>query len=234
MSYLYDVYTQSKRGYFGVAIANGTVHTAEVSAEGKLIRTREIAPEQLATEVSKRVRSGFTKVNRAKYLEVTGSAGEGYMASFIDHQPEIGHRDVVCYTPVALGEDTEAVAAELEKALLDAGVSDFSYRHGLERIKRARGYMAVRNELPELVLVFGAWAITHNRILLSRESGIPTRMPKDDPSAWETWLQPSFTEAATRDALERLGWSLRHAMLAPRAQEAEQSATSASEPLVLF
>lgn len=234
MSYLYDVYTQSKRGHFGVALANGTVHTAEVSAEGKLIRTREIAPEQLAIEVSKRVRSGFTKVSRAKYLEVTGTAEEGHRASFVDHQPEIGHRDVVCYSPVALGEDTEAIAVELEKALLDAGVSDFSYRHGLERIKRARGYMAVRNELPELVLVFVAWAITNNRILLSRESGIPTRAPKDDPSAWETWLQHSFTETATRDALERLGWSLRHAMLAPRAQEAEQSATSESDPLVLF
>lgn len=234
MSYLYDVYTQSKRGHFGVAIANGTVHTAEVSAEGKLLRTREIAPEQLAAEISKRVRSGFTKVNRAKYLEVTSSGGEGYMASFVDYQPEIGHKDVVCYSPVGPGEDTELVSGELEKVLLDAGVADFNYRHGLERIKRARGYMAVRNELPELVLVFVDWAMRNNRILLSKESSIPTRVPKDDPLAWETWLQHSFNEAAIRDALERLGWSMRQALLAPRAQDDETSAASESEPLVLF
>jgi hypothetical protein len=234
MSYLYDVYTQSKRGYFGVAIANGKVHTAEVSAEGKLLKSREIAPEQLATEISKRVRSGFTKVSRAKYLEVTGSAGEGYMASFVDHQPEIGHKDVVCYSPVGLSDDTEAVAGELEKVLLDAGVADFNFRQCLERIKRARGYMAIRDELPELVLVFADWSIRNNRILLSRASGIPTRAPKDDPAAWEAWLLHSFTESETRNALEKLGWSMRQALLAPMAQGPEQSATSESEPLVLF
>ena len=170
MSYLYDIYANAKRGQFGVARVNSTVHVAEISAEGKLLNTREIAPEQLAPEVSRRLRSGFTKVSRPKYLQVTGSASEGYAASFVDFQPEIGHKKVVCYSPLGLGDDTEAIASELEKVLLDAGVAEFAFRQGLERIKRSRGYLAVHDEPTELVLAFVDWAIRNHRILLSKAS----------------------------------------------------------------
>ena len=74
MSLLYEVYQHPTKGAWGVAIKDQMVHTAIV---GELLFVEaELPAHKFAEEISKRVRMGYTKTPRAKYLKVVKDLNE--------------------------------------------------------------------------------------------------------------------------------------------------------------
>jgi hypothetical protein len=209
MSLLYEVYTHHSKGAWGVAINDQTVHTVTVNDQSFSDST--LPAHQLAGELSKRMRMGYTKTNKAKYLKVIEGPGGKLQGTFVDQHPELTvSGGLVIFTTLSKGDDLEALTQQWESLLDKTDVRPEEVASWIREVKSASQYIVAPAMHPAIALVLADWAIENKRLLVAGADGIPTQSPKNAPSGWESWLANFFdSKGDVRTALEQLGWSLR-------------------------
>ena len=217
MSGVYDVYEHPTKGAWGVSVQGMRVLTAEIA--GGIVRQATLLPHNLAPEVSKRVRAGFKKITRRKYLQLDGEENGLLKGRFTEDHPELAiGEELIFFTTVSIGDDVAALAQQWEAVLEATDVRPEALEAWLTRVRRACQYIAVPASHPAIALVVADWVVDGRRMLISDRPGVPQRVPKEVPLEWEEWLAYFFTKQnETRDALVQLGWSVRDAMFANQA-----------------
>lgn len=213
MSLLYDVYQHPTKGQWGVSVQGQTVKAVELHERG--IKESSLQAYKLAVEVGKRIRMGFKKLARAKYLKVEIDGGGMSVGTFVDRNPELFNSDGnVLFTTKSQGDDLQLLTQQWESLLEKTDARPEMIDAWIKRVLAAENYIVASNTHPAFALVLGDWAIANNRLLVSDLEGLPTERPFQQPLAWQEWLSKSFdTSTEIRSALEQLGWSLRDALM---------------------
>lgn len=219
MSSVFDVYQHDERGQFGVSVQTDAVQLATISKDGTL-KLQMISPLKMGGEVIKRVKQGYTRVQKAKYLRVTkGELGE-LKGEFTEGHPDLGDRDLelVLFVGMPNGLDRDGLAAMWQERFdRVSGTLAFSDKW-IFRLLNAGQYIASFNDHPAMSLVIADWAISTRQVLLCRSGESPRKPPSADPLAWKEFLAQWFKQEAIQKSLEALGWSLKDLYLAPQAQ----------------
>ena len=208
MSDLYEVYQHSGGSAFGVNVNNGQVTTAHLA--GRRLTIKAIPSYQLAAEIGRRVRSGYVKVNRPKYLETIESDGGALEGAFIDHHPELtAKKDYLVFTPVGHGDDCEGLAMIWESQVEKTNVRPKDVEQWIKSVRKAKAYFVAPSVHPAFALVIADWAIKQKRSLVAGFDNMPVYPPSEVPSLWIQWLGNVFSKPREiRDALDALGWSV--------------------------
>ena len=212
MSLLYEVYQHPTKGAWGVAVKDQTVHTASVN--GLSFIDAELPAHQLAGEISKRLRTGYTKTTRAKYLKVLEGPGGKLEGSFVEQHPELSVLGgLVIFTTVSKSDDLQALSQQWEALVEKSDARPGAIASWVKDVKSATQYIVAPATHPAIALVLADWAIENKRLLVAGAEGVPMQAPKNVPKEWENWLASFFTNKSDiRTALEQLGWSLRDAL----------------------
>lgn len=214
MSGVYDIYEHPTKGAWGVSVLSMRVLTAEVV--GDFVMQGSLLPHNLAPEVSRRVRLGFKKLARRKYLHLHGEVEGQLKGRFTEDHPELATKAaLVFFTTISVGDDLSALSLQWEDALESTDARPEQIDEWLTQVRRSRQYIAVAATHPAIALVVADWVVGSRRMLISDQLGVPQKQPKDAPMEWDRWLSHFFKKPnETRDALVHLGWSVRDAMLA--------------------
>ena len=213
MSLLYEVYTHPTKGAWGVAVSDQAVHTALVGDHAFSVAT--LPAYQLAGEISKRLRMGFAKMARPKYLKVRNGDGGKREGSFVDQHPELAvHGGLVVFTTVSKSDNLHEISQQWEALAEKTDARPEQIASWVSEVTSASTYIVAPATHPAFALVLADWAIDNKRLLVAGTEGVPLRTPKTVPGDWESWLAGFFaSKSDIRKALEQLGWSLRDALL---------------------
>lgn len=212
MSLLYEVYLHPSKGAWGVAIKDQTVHTVLVNDLSFV--DAELPAHKFAGEISKRLRMGYTKTPRAKYLKVVKGLDGKMHGSFVEQHPELTVQGgLVLFTTVSKADDLPALSQQWEELVEKTDARPDEIASWVKEVQCATQYIVAPATHPAIALVLADWAIENNRLLVAGAEGIPMQAPKNVPKEWEDWLAGFFTSKNDiRNALEQLGWSLRDAL----------------------
>lgn len=212
MSLLYEVYLHTTKGAWGVAVSGQTVYAASVN--GLSFITAELPAHQLAGEISKRLRMGYTKTTRAKYLKVVEDPGGKPEGRFVEQHPELTVQGgLVLFTTVSKSDDLQVLSQQWEALIEKSDARPGEIASWVKDVKNATQYIVAPATHPAIALVLADWAIENKRLLVAGAEGIPMQTPKSVPKEWEDWLAGFFTSKSDiRTALEQFGWSLRDAL----------------------
>ena len=212
MSFLYEVYKHSTKGAWGVAVNEQTVHS--VAVNGVSFTETALPAHQLAGEISKRLRMGFTKTTRAKYLKVVEGPGGKLEGSFVEQHPELTVQGgLVLFTTVSKADDLQLLSQQWEALVEKSDARQGEIDSWVKDVKNATQYIVAPATHPAIALVLADWAIENKRLLVAGAEGIPMQAPRSVPKEWEDWLAGFFnSKSDIRTALEQLGWSLRDAL----------------------
>ncbi len=225
MSLLYEVYLHPTKGAWGVAIKDQTVHSVMVN-ESSFVDA-ELPAHKFAGEISKRLRMGYTKTPRAKYLKVIKGLDGKMQGSFVEQHPELTVQGgLVLFTTVSKSDDLLALSQQWEELVEKTDARPDEIASWVKEVQGATQYIVAPATHPAIALVLADWAIENKRLLVAGAEGIPMQAPKNVPKEWEDWLAGFFTSKNDiRTALEQLGWSLRDALT----RSDVQSETKASD-----
>ncbi len=223
MSLLYEVYQHQTKGAWGVAIKDQTVHTVVVNDQSFV--EAELPSYQFASEISKRLRMGYTKTPRAKYLKVVQDLDGKMRGSFVELHPELTVQGgLVLFTTVSNSDDLHALSQQWEELVEKTDARPNEISSWVKEVQSATQYIVAPATHPAIALVLADWAIENKRLLAAGVEGIPLQAPKNVPKEWEDWLASFFTSKNDiRTALEQLGWSLRDALTRSDVQNETQT-----------
>jgi len=212
MNLLYDVYLHPTKGAWGVAIKDQTVHSVMVN-EASFVDA-ELPAHKFAGEISKRLRMGYTKTPRAKYLKVIKGLDGKMQGSFVEQHPELTVLGgLVLFTTVSKSDDLPVLSQQWEELVEKTDARPEAIASWVKEVQGATQYIVAPATHPAIALVLADWAIENKRLLVAGAEGIPMQAPKNVPKEWEDWLAGFFTSKNdVRTALEQLGWSLRAAL----------------------
>lgn len=212
MSLLYELYQHPTKGAWGVAVKDQTVHTAAVN--GLSFIDAALPAHQLAGEISKRLRMGYTKTTRAKYLKVVDGPEGKREGSFVEQHPELAVQGgLVLFTTVSKADDLQALSQQWEAMVEKSDARPVDIASWVKDVKNATQYIVAPATHPAIALVLADWSIENKRLLVAGAEGVPMQVPRTEPKEWEDWLAGFFTSRSDiRTALEQLGWSLRDAL----------------------
>jgi len=214
MSRRFDVYEHPLKGAWGVAVEGQSITVAAIQ-NGELSQST-LKPIALAGEISKRVRGGFKKLPRAKYLATDLLASSGLLGwCFTETHPDLAmFGGSVLFTPKSHSDDLEQLTAQWCETLRKTSLSEADLQAWVDCLKRAESYLAAPRLHPAFALVLADWAICNQRFLSSEHENMPTRRPCELPTAWSEWLNKSFTTGTpVQSVLEQLEWSLKDVLL---------------------
>lgn len=225
MSDLYEVYQHPGRAAWGVSI--GSERISAVFLNGSQMKSYTLPAHQLAAEIGKQVRLGFTKIKRPKYLLVKDLPNGTQSGEFVDLHPELmTDQVIVVFTPVGKADDLPALAKQWEVQLEKTSASAREIEDWLNSIQKAKGYIVAQGTHPAFALVLADWAMSQKRMLVAGNEFIPIVLPSQGPLEWSKWLADFFVDSKPiREALDDLGWSMRE-LLNQVPQSAEQTPTS--------
>jgi len=217
MNQVFDVYTHSTKGQWGFSAVGAEVWTAEIKPE-KALKLERVEAIKLGALLTKRVRMGYVRMTRAKYLHQTLSDDGEVFGEFNEVHPDVcaaSGESLVLMVPKPFGDTALELITVWETTLQAvSGVSEQASQW-LKRQERAQQYLTAFDNHPALALVLADWALRNRQIVLSQKGVVPQRAPQEDPMAWKQFLSNWFTEERVQNALEQLQWSLRDAMLRP-------------------
>lgn len=213
MSLLYDVYQHPSKGAWGVSVSGQSVSTVEIAAER--LKESTLQAHKLAGEISKRVRLGYVKAARAKYLKVIRDDEGKLNGSFVDRHPELlNDAGVVLFTTRSNGDDMAALTQQWEVLLEKTDVRPEAIDAWLKQAQRASEYIVATATHPAFALVLADWAIGQRRLLMGTQGDIPDGKPMQSPLEWGEWLNKTFDDKSlVRGAMEKLGWSVKDAIM---------------------
>lgn len=213
MSLLYEVYLHENKGAWGVAIQNQTVHTATVN--GLTFFEEKLPAHQFASEVSKRLRMGYMKTTRPKYLKVTEGPDGKREGRFVEQHPELTVQGgMVLFTTVSKADDLQGLSKKLEVLVEKSDARPEAIESWVKAIQSADQYIVAPATHPAIPLVLADWAMENKRLIVAGADGVPLKAPKHSPREWEDWLAGFFTARSDiQTALTQLGWSLCDALM---------------------
>jgi hypothetical protein len=209
MSLLYDVYKHPAKGDWGVCVAGQAVHAVTLS--GQSFKTETLASHSLSSEIAKRIRMGYKKTARPKYLKVVEGPAGKLIGSLVEQHPELDvEGGVVLFTTLSQSDDLLALSHQWEELVAKTDARPEQIESWVKAVQGATQYIVAPASHPAIALVLADWAIENKRLLLAGAHGIPMQVPKKVPKEWENWLAGfSIPKAKIQTALEQLGWSLR-------------------------
>lgn len=221
MNQVFDVYSHISKGQWGFSASGSEVWTAEIKPGGSL-KLERIESIKLGAQLTKRVRMGFTRMTRSKYLHQDMTPQGEVVGEFSEVHPDVhsamGYSLVLMVTkPFAKPEQSQI--EEWETTLQSVGGISDRTTVWLKRQEAAQQYFTAFDEHPAFALVLSEWALRNKQILLCNKGTVPMVPPIRDPMGWKQFLSGWFTEADVQKALEQLGWSLRDALLQPAATD---------------
>lgn len=222
MQMAFDVYKHPTKGYWGVS-TRPDVTVAEIKPDGSL-KLSKIDPVRFAAELAKRVRLGYTRMSRAKYLHQQVGADGEVRARFTDTHPDLdgGEEALVLFTPRLAESDTsEQSLAVLGEQLNQVTALGPAADKWLQRLRTSQQYLAANSAHPAFVLVLAQWAMTQQRVVIATHGVLPQDAPALAPLQWEEFLKAWFQTEDIRVALNDLGWSLRDRLIAAPAASSQ-------------
>lgn len=211
MSQVYDVYVHATKGQWGVCSHQGQALMAHVLPDGTL-RQERITPIRLGAEVAQKVRLGYRRQPRGKYLHRREDPSGRVMGCFSETHPELeslGGEDLVLFVTRPAGLAMEAALQEWESLLEKSTGTMAAGQKWLKRLEAAQVYLSAHAEHPAMVLMLAQWAIEHRQAVVATKPGMPEAKPQDDPLGWKNFLAGWFDEDKVQRTLEEMGWSLR-------------------------
>lgn len=219
MNQVFDVYSHSSKGQWGFSASGSEVWTAEIKPSGSL-KLERIDSIKLGAQLTKRVRMGFTRLTRSKYLHQNLTPQGELVGEFSEVHPDVHSIDgygLVLMVTKPFGQPEQSLIEEWEVTLQKVGGISSSASNWLKRQERAQQYFTAFDEHPAFTLVLAEWALRNKQILLCHKGAVPLTLPINDPLGWKQFLSGWFKESDVQKVMEQLGWSLRDALLQPAA-----------------
>lgn len=217
MNQVFDVYTHSSKGSWGFSASGSEVWTAEIKP-GRELKLERVESIKLGGLLTKRVRMGYVRLTRSKYLHQWISPQGEVFGEFSEVHPDVnspdGHALVLMVTK-PFEEVAHAQIKEWETKLQNVSAISEAAATWLKRQERAQQYFTAHDQHPAFALVLAEWAIRNKQIVLCQKGSVPNSTPPKDPIAWKQFLAGWFSEEKVQKAMEELGWSLRDALLQP-------------------
>jgi len=206
---IFDVYVHPQRGQWGTSVQPGQALSAEIKEDG-ILKLERIDPIRFSAELSKRIRMGYTKIAKPKYLHQFKNDSNQSCGLFSETHPDLkvmGHSLIMFATkPHSL--DLPALLAVWEERLQSVtGVIDLGPKW-LDHIRDSGQYLTAFTDHPAMSLLLAQWAIENRSILLTTEREPPVESPSQKPLLWKKFLMHWFEEKKIQTALNQLGWSL--------------------------
>ncbi|QHE89367.1 hypothetical protein [Hydrogenophaga sp. BPS33] len=223
MKLVFDVYTHSAKGQWGFSASGPEVWTAEIKP-GKALKLDRVEAITLGGLLTKRVRMGYVRATRTKYLHQTLTPEGDVYGEFSEVHPDVLSPDgseLVLMATKSLSDDLSALTAAWETKLQMVSVLSEQAAVWLKRQELAKQYFTAHATHPAFALVLADWAMENKQIVLCQKGAVPTTKPMNDPLAWKKFLSEWFKEETVQRAMEQLSWSLRDAMLAPVMRQPE-------------
>ena len=171
MSLLYEVYLHPTKGAWGVAIKDQTVHSVMVN-ESSFVDA-ELPAHKFAGEISKRLRMGYTKTPRAKYLKVIKGLDGKMQGSFVEQHPELTVQGgLVLFTTVSKSDDLLALSQQWEELVEKTDARPDEIASWVKEVQGATQYIVAPATHPAIALVLADWAIENKRLLVAGAEGI--------------------------------------------------------------
>jgi hypothetical protein len=221
MKQVFEVYTHSTKGQWGFSASGPEVWTAEIKP-GKAMKLERVEAIKLGGLLTKRVRMGYVRAARTKYLHQTLSPQGEVYGEFSEVHPDVLSPDgseLVLMATKSLSDDMSALTLAWETKLQMVSAISEQAAAWLKRQERAQQYFTAHATHPAFALVLADWAMENKQIVLCQKGAVPTTKPMNDPLAWKKFLSEWFNEATVQRAQEQLNWSLRDSMLAPVIRE---------------
>lgn len=212
MRLLFDVYEHPRGGHWGVCATESQI-TVVTLRETSFSR-KTITPHALGAEVGTRIRQGYVKLRRNKYLHVTTDAQGKETGFFSETHPELGsQRELVLFVALGIGEDMNETSKAWQTLLDETTLSQTRVDQWVGKVAHAQEYVAATKEHPAYALILADWAITHKKHMVGSLGSMPTELPKNAPIEWREWLAQFFEdERLVNEALGNLGWSVADAL----------------------
>lgn len=225
MNQVFDVYSHGSKGTWGFSVAGSEVWTAEIKPSG-VLKLERIEAIRLGGLLTKRVRMGYTRAIRSKYLHQTLSPAGEVFGAFGEIHPDVQSPEgsaLVLMVTKPIGEVDQKQLEEWETTFQQvSGIREESATW-IKKQERAQQYFVAHDQHPAFALVLADWALRNKQIVLCQKGVVPTSTPQSDPLAWTEFLAMWFTKEKVQKALEQLGWSLRDALLKPVFQPDENN-----------
>lgn len=223
MSKLYDIYQSPKGGAWGVNVDGQIIRTAELKEDRVVLGT--LQPYKLAGEIGRRLRMGYTKVAKPKYLKCS-TRPDGTLTGFwSDKHPDlICDGEIILFTTLSIGDDLHAISQKWEEQLENTEARPDDVDKWLDHVRRSSEYIAATDAHPAFALLLADFALGQGRMLMGGAQCPPIKRPCLAPMEWQEWLAHSGQNQFTvQVALEQLGWSMKHILMSAPTPETEQS-----------
>lgn len=208
MSAIYEVYRHPSKGEWGVHIGANAALIATV-AEGN-VKTQSVGVHKVASEISAKLRMGYTKLSRARYLLDMEEPGK---SAFVERHPDLLRLpNILMFATLSLEDDVFAIVKMLDDTMEVAQAPLSEITDWAEAARKCKSYLPVDDSSASVALVVANWAISNGRTLCASHEGVPIETPQHNPFDWLSWLQKAGIPAADiRKAQAGLGWTIKDA-----------------------
>lgn len=217
MTRVYDVYMHQTKPTVGVCPYGEKVHIVQILADGQ-VKESFVDPIRLGAEIAGRIRSGYRKMPKSKYLLVR-EVNAIKQGTFTDRHPDLfvsDQKELVLFAAKPLSGLPDNILDSWDALLTKVSGVSGSAQDWIQQQRLAVNYLTADDTHPAFALVVGDWAIAHSQVLMPSKPEVPTQTPSSAPHDWKHFLSQWFDEKSIQKTLEELSWSMRDALVKTR------------------